>query len=317
MNWRLKRCGRRVFITGLVGYTLSACASNKALAISAALVGSATPKPSETATASVTATLSATPTTVLSATPRPTSTLAPTFEPSPTVQPTLTFVQQRDRRPKDEIEFLANNEILHGDKTRPVVMMTYDDGGRFEDVSRILDAYLHTDAKASFFVLGDWMAQKAADKTYRNASLVERIVKEGHLLGCHGFNHILFTHLNQTDTDRQIELFLNLVELIVPGYQVKYLRFPYGARDAVVRRIVAAWGLQSVVWNLESGGLDAKTAQRVIGGASNGAIVLSHLLRKYDIIQAVDIVRGLTASGFTLETVELGIAPEQRRNTAT
>lgn len=67
-------------------------------------------------------------------------------------------MQQRDRRPKDEVEFLADNEILHGDKTRPVVMMTYDDGGRFEDVSRILDAYLHTDAKASFFVLGDWMA---------------------------------------------------------------------------------------------------------------------------------------------------------------
>lgn len=142
-------------------------------------------------------------------------------------------------------------------------------------------------------------------------------MNEGHLLGCHGSNHILFTHLNQADIDRQIELFLNLTDRIVPGYQIRYLRFPYGARDTVVRRIVAAWGLQSVGWSLESGGLDAKTAQRVISKASNGAIVLSHLLHKYDIIQAVDIVRGITANGFSLETVEQGIAPEQRRNAAT
>lgn len=68
--------------------------------------------------------------------------------------------------------------------------------------------------------------------------------------------------------------------------------------------------MQTVIWSLESGGLDAETQERVINNRiNNGAIVLSHSTRWYDINQAENIVAGLLALGYKLESLDTGLDP--------
>jgi polysaccharide deacetylase family protein (PEP-CTERM system associated) len=54
-----------------------------------------------------------------------------------------------------------------------------------QNTNRVLDIFAAHDVKATFFTLG-WVAERFPD-------LIKRIVKEGHELACHGYEHIRVT----------------------------------------------------------------------------------------------------------------------------
>lgn len=345
---RRKRYSRRGLLLACVGMSLAACVPEDPLETAsegrdASLSGvpshepsSATPSsgpPDVVSTSTATATKSPTPSPTSSPAPSATPTMTaspipstPTLTPSSTSTPTVEATaipptetprpvqysgELRGTRCLEEVEFIAGHEITCGDKERPVVMMTYDDSGSRDSVAYLLDVYRAFGVQASFFILGEWLALKTAEKHYRFADLAERMVSEGHLLGCHGYTHDYFTKLEEREVNWQVEQFLSLVETIIPGYQVRFIRFPYGARNLEIRKIAASWGLQSVFWSFDSGGQDEGTAERVLGQSQQGTIVLSHLLRRYDISQAEIIVEGLIHKGLQPVTVAQGIHPSQ------
>ena len=232
-------------------------------------------------------------------TPSATSTPRPTSTPrAPT--PTFSPDQLPDLVNQDEMDFLANHEVREGDTSRPVVMMTYDDNAKYAQVRVILDAYNKHDVKATFFFIGE--------KIPLSAKAVRAIVDEGHLLGCHGYTHLDLQVLNDDQVNRQFERMFEATHEVVPGYRLRFIRFPYGngQNDPRLLKIAASWGLQHVYWTTGSGGLDRNTHDTVLRNASNGAIVLSHMYRMYDIEQAEDIIVSLLDKGFSIETVETG-----------
>jgi hypothetical protein len=89
---------------------------------------------------------------------------------------------------------------------------------------------------------------------------------------------------------------------------LRFIRFPFGSGVGSQRllKIAASWGLQHVYWSMGSGGLDKYTYDTVMRNVRNGAIVLSHMFRKYDIEQAEKIIVSLLEKGYQLETVETG-----------
>lgn len=99
-----------------------------------------------------------------------------------------------------------------------------------------------------------------------------------------------------------------VIDKVVPGYKVQFIRFPYG--DSVgnlrVLRLAAQYGLQHIFWTMGSNGLIKNTKNIIASQVKNGSIVISHMFRYYDVKQAEDIVSTLIDKGFTLESVKTG-----------
>jgi len=186
--------------------------------------------------------------------------------------------------------------------------MTYDDFGNHERFNAILDTYQELGAKATFFVPGGYARDKIYLRYYSRE--IERIVAEGHALGCHGLIHEPLTVYKKDQLSKDIRQWLGLVSSIVPGYEVKYFRFPFGASDQDAREVFAEYGLQSVLWSLESGGTEERTLQNVLDRVSAGDIVLSHTPRFYDAYYSRQIVESLLSSGYSLESVATGLKKE-------
>ncbi|OGO21199.1 MAG: hypothetical protein A2Z14_07885 [Chloroflexi bacterium RBG_16_48_8] len=203
---------------------------------------------------------------------------------------------------EQRIEFLAGHEIRLGDRTRRIVLMTYDDQGHRTWIDRILDAYTLVGGKASFFFTGNCLPLYA--------ERIQRIVAEGHVFGSHGLVHELHTAMRSDEIRAQLREWLGMVDEIIPGYQVKFFRFPYGDRNERVKKVIAEFGLQSVHWNIESGGLDEDTFDKVVGKVFNGSIVLSHMTRYYDVHEAERILKHLIKEGYALESLETGMDPK-------
>jgi peptidoglycan/xylan/chitin deacetylase (PgdA/CDA1 family) len=216
---------------------------------------------------------------------------------SPPDHPGDVFRSEAEREQK--IEFLAGHEIQRGDRFRRSVLMTYDDQGHRVWIDKILDAYQVVGGKASFFFTGDNLSMYVKQ--------IRRIVAEGHVFGSHGLVHEPHTAMRSDEIRDQIREWLRLVENIIPGYEVRFFRFPYGDRNERVRRVIAEFGLQSVHWNVESGGLDQDTFRKVVENVFNGSIVLSHMTRYYDVYEAERILKQLRDHGYSLETVEVGM----------
>jgi peptidoglycan/xylan/chitin deacetylase (PgdA/CDA1 family) len=217
-------------------------------------------------------------------------------EPTPVPQGGLSFESVSER----VIQFLSTHEIRKGDCHRKVVLMTYDDQGYRSWIERILDVYQEVSGKASFFFTGENLLLYAEQ--------IQRIVAEGHVFGSHGLVHEPHTAMRSDELRQHLREWLGLAEQILPGYRVKFFRFPYGDRNERVRRVIAEFGLQSVHWNVESGGLEEDTFERVVTKVSGGSIVLGHMNRYYDVYQAEKITRWLQEEGYALESVETGRA---------
>lgn len=209
---------------------------------------------------------------------------------------------------KDLIDFLVHHPIRKGDDSRPVVLMTYDDVGSPSMIESILSAFRnHQGCRASFFFIGDRL------EICRKS--VEKILAEGHIIGCHGWHHDPFDTLTNNEINTQFEKFHRKMAEIAPGYQVKYFRLPYGAgvNSKRILRVAAEWDLQHIFWSMGSNGLIPQTYKIVLEEVKNGAIVLSHMDRYYDYTQAARIVDGLVERNFSLESVATGIRKSDMR----
>jgi len=246
------------------------------------------------------------PTSTQTALPTPIATQ--TALPTHTQVPMATFCTDQITRlvSENEIDFLVNHEVTKGDTSRKVIMMTYDDNGRYQEIRSILDAFKAFHMKATFFFIGE--------KIPLSSKAVHAVVDEGHLLACHGYAHNNFMALSNDQINRRIEKCFKVVDEIVPGYRMRFIRFPYGSGVGSERilRAVAQWGLQHIYWSTGSNGTIPDTLGTVMRNAENGAIVLSHMHRYYDINQAPEIVAGLVEAGYSLETIETGRAPEDK-----
>jgi peptidoglycan/xylan/chitin deacetylase (PgdA/CDA1 family) len=201
-----------------------------------------------------------------------------------------------------KIDFLAAHEIIEGDTSRRVVMMTYDDNAKFSQVEAILKAFRkYPNTKATFFFEGQ--------KINISSKAVKAIIADGHTLGCHGWDHLaLYSKLTDSQIDKSIERCFDAIDRIVPGFRFQFIRFPYGDSVGTPRilRIAARWGMQHIYWTMGSNGISKDTINIVTKNVKPGSIVLSHMFRYYDYSDAEKIVDSLISKGYSLESVATG-----------
>jgi len=78
----------------------------------------------------------------------------------------------------------------------PLVALTFDDSPHATSTPRILDVLATHDARATFFVIGDYVAG--------NEEVVRRLVAEGHELGNHMLTDAASARLSAAEFERQL-----------------------------------------------------------------------------------------------------------------
>jgi peptidoglycan/xylan/chitin deacetylase (PgdA/CDA1 family) len=254
---------------------------------------------------------SATPTETASETPTPslTSTLTPTKSPTATETPTAT----PDILTPEKIAFLADHSIFFGKKSQKITIMTYDEGWPSENVESLLDIYRKYNAKCTFFMTGQGLAA--------SRDIIPKLINEGHVLGCHSYVHDEMSAMDNTHLENQFKNWFDLKNQIVPGYEVKYFRAPYGSNNLRVRTFAARYGMRHIMWTAESGGLTDQSINYVFRDFKNfqnaykaigGAIVLSHTHRHYDISQAEKVLQKWEEMGYQAVTIDEGLENSDR-----
>ena len=162
--------------------------------------------------------------------------------------------------------------VVDGKRIRKnVVALTFDDGPSPDTTPRILDILRAEGVRATFFVLG-----KHAE---RHPEIVERIVREGHELGNHGYDHGILAFAGATQVHRQLQRTERLLRK-AGGPPVRVFRAPHGFRSPFVARTARRLGYVTCAWS--AGVFDtAKPGADVIIARSTkalkpGAILLLH-----------------------------------------
>lgn len=227
-----------------------------------------------------------------------------------------------DRVPDDEAALLKVRRVRrvgcrrhgasyrsHGSRRRRAIALTFDDGpSRYtDDVLRILRRFK---ARATFFVLGNRLGGRGA--------LLRRMLREGHDLGNHTFNH---ANLSGGGPGAYAQLRRTSARIrAATRFRPCLFRAPYGAVGALTG-VARSLGMTTIEWDVDprdwSRPGTGAIYGRVVSGGRAGSIVVMHDgggPRDQTVTALPGILRTLRRRGYRFVTVSelLGLAPIYR-----
>jgi peptidoglycan/xylan/chitin deacetylase (PgdA/CDA1 family) len=188
------------------------------------------------------------------------------------------------------------------------IALTFDDGPA-ASTEAVLDVLSAEDARATFFIVGGFVAGREAT--------LQRAKAAGHELGVHGFNHFNALLMREPETlSQELSACADELERAV-GERPRLVRPPFGGDAGRTARAAAKHGLGPVVlwtvlcfdWDGEVGS-DA-IAERALAEVHPGAIICLHdgdgkdatATRDATVAALPAIVQGLRRDGYELVTV--------------
>lgn len=188
-------------------------------------------------------------------------------------------------------------EIRSGSPGRKRVALTFDDGPN-QRTSILLDALAGLRVPATFFLVG-FRAEAQPD-------LVSAIQAAGHDVQNHSYTHPNLSTLSTYEIEEQL-CKTNAVILSITGRSPRYFRPPGGNFSGNVKKAAAKHGMCSVFWTLNcgpyEGGESQALADFVVGGITDGAIILMHNGEPATVSALPSIVERLRGQGYDFVTV--------------
>ncbi|MBQ6786405.1 MAG: polysaccharide deacetylase family protein [Lachnospiraceae bacterium] len=176
------------------------------------------------------------------------------------------------------------------------IALTFDDGPHPKFTEQILDGLKERDVQATFFVTGE--------HAELHPDIIERMNKEGHVIGNHTYSHIQLTNGNR-DSFKDELLKTNQILNEITGEEILYVRPPYGTWD---KSFETELNMIPVLWNVDPLDWCASDASgvvnKVLKEADENAIILMHDYYETSVTAALQIVDELQARGYTFVTVE-------------
>jgi uncharacterized protein (TIRG00374 family) len=154
---------------------------------------------------------------------------------------------------------------------RDVMALTFDDGPSPDTTPKILEILRAEGIRATFFVLG-----KHAE---RHPEIVAQIVRDGHELGTHGYDHGILAFAGARQVHQQLQRTERLLRR-AGGPPVRMFRAPHGFRSPFVARTARRLGYVTCAWSAgvfdtAKPGADVIVA-RSVKALKPGAILLLH-----------------------------------------
>jgi len=201
--------------------------------------------------------------------------------------------------------------VYRGDRTRPALALTFDDGPS-ESTPALLEVLARHTVPATFFMCGS--------NVRRCPSIARSVVAAGHEAGNHSDSHPRMDFRSPEFIYREMALAQETIHQTT-GAIPKLFRAPYGVRWFGLRAAQQRLHLNGVMWTVI--GHDWKwpaprVARLLISYAANGGILCLHdgrtLERAPDIRATLDavemIIPALKERGFHFETVSQILCPK-------
>ena len=168
-------------------------------------------------------------------------------------------------------EKLYRGPIWSVKTSKKEVFLTFDDGPTPEITPWVLDQLKKHKAKATFFCIGKNIAA--------HPEITKRILKEGHRIGNHTYNHVNGWNTKKDTYLKEVEK----TQLLLKNHDIstKLFRPPYGKISPKQLRTLLKKEYKIILWNVLSVDYDSKTSpekctQNVLKNSSNGAIIVYH-----------------------------------------
>ena len=178
------------------------------------------------------------------------------------------------------------------------VILTFDQGYENGYTASILDTLREKNVTAMFFLTGDYAK--------REPELVQRMMREGHMLGNHGMTHAALPELDDAAIETEI-MSLHDYMLSQYGYEMQYFRPPCGEYDARALEKVhdlgyktVFWSMAYVDWNTDAQPEPAAALEQLTDAAHGGAIYLLHSVSSTNAEILGALIDALRAKGYTV-----------------
>ena len=179
-----------------------------------------------------------------------------------------------------------------------VIYLTMDEGYEGGYTPKILDVLKEKNVKATFFCTYDFIK--------KNPDLVERMIKEGHVVGNHTDSHPSggIPQYGMDFTQEDIMRVHNYVKDNF-GYEMYLFRYPEGAFSEQSLALVQSLGYESVFWGFAHKDWDqnnqpdqAVSLQRVTNQLHPGAVYLLHAVSETNTEILGDFIDNARAQGY-------------------
>lgn len=191
-----------------------------------------------------------------------------------------------------------------GDTGKKVLYLTFDAGYENGGTEKILDVLQKHNVKAAFFLVGNYME--------RNADLVRRMAREGHIVGNHTMHHYDMSKLSDKAAFEKELTDLENLYLAVTGQTLpKFYRPPQGvysqknlemAKEMGYKTVF--WSLAYVDWNNDSQPTREQALEKLIPRTHNGAVILLHSTSKTNAEILDELLTKWEDAGYTFGSIE-------------
>ena len=178
------------------------------------------------------------------------------------------------------------------------VYLTFDLGYENGYTSKILDTLSEKNVKGIFFATMGYC--KSAPQ------IVERIIKEGHILGNHSVSHKSMPTLSVSEMKKEIQGLHDYIKTNY-GYEMFLFRPPmgeYSTRSIAVAQSLGYktmnWSFAYKDWDTKNQPNEAEAQQKMLNEVHGGAIYLIHAVSKTNAAILGNVIDGIRAKGFEI-----------------
>ncbi|MCD7806342.1 MAG: polysaccharide deacetylase family protein [Lachnospiraceae bacterium] len=203
---------------------------------------------------------------------------------------------QWNKRWESSIETDAEGEAGQEHQDIMRLALTFDDGPHPVYTSLLLDGLQERGVKAAFFVTGE--------NALEYPELIERIHREGHLIGNHTFSHVELSAVGQEVFLEELEKTNQVLEELT-GEEIIYVRPPYGEWNQEIEELC---GMFPVLWDVDSLDWYSKNKdaviRRVLADVEDGDIILMHDSYQSTVDAALYLIDQLSEQGYEFVAVD-------------
>jgi len=190
--------------------------------------------------------------------------------------------------------------MCSGNRHKKSVCLTFDDGPDGLVTPLILDILKENKVKAAFFVVGS--------KAEKHPEILERIDREGHVIGGHSYSHHFFFDLFSARKMKEELKHTSEYILQVTGRKIRLFRPPYGVTNPAMARVIKDLGLSSIGWSLKSKDTVIKDSAALFSRlklkVKAGDIILLHDNKTWNVNLLKAFMDFLKEHNYTLEQID-------------
>lgn len=189
--------------------------------------------------------------------------------------------------------------IYNVETDKKEVAITFDVAWGADDTDAIISIFKKYNAKATFFVLGEWV-----DKNPQN---LKKFYDAGHCIASHSNSHVSLSALSKNEVRSELKKCNEKIKKVT-GKTPTLLRAPSGDYDNEVIEAAQSLNMYVIQWNLDSldyEGLSTNEIyKRIVPNVSNGSIILFHTDVDNTLVVLPRIIEALQSKGYNLVTVD-------------